>query len=493
MYRHTRHIYNPARRIVEFHACHIYNGTIDPLASDGSETPSAIPILIDDEAGSRQDKVIRSGLGALWRASRWGIENRIWTRYGAAMGDAPLLVEDIAPTDYSPGQILLRPIHPATIKWHQRDRSGNIIGFIREERRLDPTKINSEQWKNIRSGADPLDSIPWVTFTEECELLPGDGVRFKTFLNYMPFDWVANLPQGKGGVAEWVSPIPCVPLVMCQHIPFGANYGMSEIQADQPKIREVDDQASKLGDQIRKITDPIWLYSGFKKSDVDLALAQTVANATKPEADRDQLPTLYASDTNAKAQALVFEAQIEAISANIEKINLGIEDDHPELRYDRLSAAGALSGTAIRLARKPAETKVNERRAVYDPALSHAQEIALVWGGINGYPGYAPSSFGDMANGRFRHAIGPRSVFGVDPLDRLEEDTAEATAVMTWGTAGVPVAIALAKIGWSEADIKKVTEAIDAKEKADAQKAAALASNGVQNTDGAAVDPSQED
>lgn len=453
MYRHSRHIYNPARRIAEFFVCHIYNGAIDTDAGDGSDQPSAIPITIDDSASDRAGKVVRSGLQQLWRDSCWQAEKAIWVRNGATMGDAPLAIVDVPATETQRGFIKLKPLHPRTIKWYQTDEAGHVIAYIREEMRYDPRQLDAA--RNTLWGVDPLDKIRPVVFTEECELIPGGGVQYRTYLNWSPYDWNAKSPKG---VTEWVMPYPAVPLVMTQHIPIGSNYGMGEYHADQPKIREVDDIASKLDDHIRKLVDIPWLFAGVKKADLDLGKSADQPTWQNPEADRQQMKAIYATDASAKGQALVADVKVEEVTKAITGMLDEIERDHPEIRFDRLSATGPLSGTALRTARQPAETKVQERRATYDHDLARIQELALCIGGIQGYPGYVSASMNDYANGRFAHSIAQRPVFAVDHIDRLEEDAAESGSIKGWVDAGVPLSIALRKAGWSDADIKEIED-----------------------------------
>lgn len=453
LYRHVRHIYNPSHRIAEFFVCHVFGGSIDFDAGDGSETPSAIPIRFPKATGQRAAQAARDSLGTLWRSSQWQSAKGIWVRHGAVMGDAPLLIVDEPPGPMSPGTVRLRPIHPATIKWVQVDGGGRVTAYIREETRPDPNSL--AQVQNLRPGVDPLESVRTVVYTQEAYLDPGVGVVFKTYLNHKPFDWGESLT----GEPEWIAPYPCVPLVLCRHIPMGGVYGLSEYHATLPKIREADDQVSKLNDQVRKLVDCPWLFSGVSEGDLSLA-ADNQAKATRnnPEGGRQTVPAIYASDPSAKAQALVADVKIEEVSAHIQTLLEDIERDHPELRYDRLSVTGTLSGTALRKARQGAETKVRERRAAYDAALAAAQEMAVIIGGIQGYPGFSPASFNDLANGRFSHSIGDRPIFAVDAIDRREEDAAEATTVKSWVDAGVPLETALRKVGWSEEDVQAVTK-----------------------------------
>jgi hypothetical protein len=454
LYRHVRHIYNPAHRIAEFFACHVFNGPIDDDAGDGSEAPSAVPIRLPKSAGARNAQAIRESLASLWRSSRWQSEKGVWVRHGTVMGDAPILVVDERPGDHHAGTVRLKPIHPATLKWVEVDCGGRVVAYIREETRPDPASL--KQARNLRPGVDPMSSVKSAVYTQEASLEPGVGVRFKTYLNHSPHDWGESLT----GEPEWVAPYPAVPLVLCRHIPIGGTYGMAEAQSTLPKIREADDQVSKLNDQIRKLVDCPWLFAGVAESEISFSAAnQAKATAKSPEGARQTVPIIYASDPAAKAQALVADVHVADVSTHIQTILEDIERDHPELRYDRLSVAGALSGTALRKARQGAETKVQERRAEYDAALASAQEIALTIGGIQGYPGFAPATFDHLSDGRFRHSIGGRPVFAVDPLDRREEDTAEAVAVQGWVSAGLPLEIALRKVGWSEEDVRDVTEA----------------------------------
>jgi hypothetical protein len=466
LYKHTRHIYNPAHRITEFFVCHVFNGSLDPAAGDGSEIPSAIPIAVDEAGGKRNAVALRGGLAQLWRDTRLQSTKSNWIRYGTVMGDAPLAILDepeVLPGTRPPrpGRVRLEPWHPGVLKWVDvEDDRITPRAYIREEMRYNPDEI--KKLVNISPRIDPLASVRTSVYTEVAELVNG-GVRYQTYKDYELYDWT-----GMGGPGEWIAPYPIIPLVLCQHIPIGGEWGMGEFHSDAPKIREADDMASKLDDQIRKLVDSPWLFVGFKEADLS-AQRKRIASGlgdrrNNPEGDREDVTSLFASDAAAKAQALVAEMPIAEVSEHIGTILEEIERDHPELRYDRLTVSGELSGTALRKARQGAETKVNERRAEYDFALSRAQEIALTIGGIRGYDGYTPSVPDDLTNGRWRHLIGDRTVFGVDSLERLEEEQAEATATQTWTSAGVPLRTALVKVGWSEEDADAAAAEKDAED-----------------------------
>jgi hypothetical protein len=64
------------------------------------------------------------------------------------------------------------------------------------------------------------------------------------------------------------------------------------------------------------------------------------------------------------------------------------------------------------------------RRAGYDSALMRAHQMAVAIGGMRGYVGYQGFSLDSYRAGALEHSIGDRPVFAIDPLDRIEEDTA---------------------------------------------------------------------
>lgn len=449
MYRHVRHIYNPSHRIGEFFVCHTFNGPIDAKAGNGAEAPSSIPIHFGKELGKKEGVAIREGIAKLWQDSRWQSAKSTWVRNGAVMGDSPLLVED----DPTEGKVRLKPIHPSTLKWVDVNSEGRVVASIREESRYDPAGLKS--LRNVL-GDDPVSSVKRVTYTQEM-MLSGDGVEVRTYLDGRPYDW----GEGPEGAVQWLARWPAVPLVLTQHIPIGGMFGMAEAHSTLPKIREADDQVSKLNDQIRKLVECPWLFTGLTQADVNTAVKanRTASTSDNPENSRQSMVALYAADPKSRAHALVADMKIGEVSAHIGTILDEIEKDHPELRYDRLVVSGALSGTALRKSRQSAETKLRERRAEYDGSLAYAQALALSIGSIAGYAGYPRGgSVESFRSGRFLHEIGDRPVFAVDALDRREEDMAEANAVKVWVEAGIPLETALRRVGWSEEDVLKVVE-----------------------------------
>jgi hypothetical protein len=463
LYKYIRGIHNPAFRLGEFYATHLMGGALDPEAGDGGAAPSALPILTDHE-------LLRPAIAALWRASNWQTNKEIWTRRGSVLGDIGLKVVD----DPVRRKVYLAIVHPGIVREVDRDPWGNVKGYILEEPRADP-RLTTAQRIATRT-MDERDSRQ-VTYTETANR-DGDDVVFATYLNGQPYAW-------NGVAAEWREPYGFVPLVVTQHLNVGLEWGWSELHAGHGKFREVDDQASKLSDQIRKLVEAPWLLAGVENPNNRGRSAPTVtgasASTTRPEPGREEIPILYASDANAKPHPLVAPLDIAAVSARIKDLIAEIERDYPELQMDIWTAAGDASGRALRVARQRVTGKLQMRRAGYDDSLVRAQQMAIAIGGHRGYAGYQGFGLDSYAAGKLDHQIGPRPVFEVDPLDAIDEDKAFWEAAELAERSGYPLELYLEDKGWSQEKIERFTAAKQARQQ---QARALLPSGGT-----AAIDP----
>jgi hypothetical protein len=450
LYRWTRSIYNPTYRLAEFYVTHVLGGQLDPFAGDGKSTPSCLPILTENEA-------IRPALAAGWLAGNFQTEKDIAVRYGALFGDVGLKVVD----DAGRGRVYLDVVHPKHVKHMVRDRSGNVREYVIEERRSDP------RGSRPAPGETATDRKV-VTYEEHC-FRDGQDIVYRTYMvdegGARLWDWSMGPDGGSAaGRPEWSVPYGFVPLVWIEHIPVKLGYGLSEAHSAGPKIREADDLASVLHDAARKAVNPAWLFAGVNKgADPLRKRAETEDEYTRAQDSGKAEELVLYGPADAKVHPIIAPLDIAATLEALRDQFDQIERDFPELRFDRLRAAGDVSGEALRVAREPAEMKARQRRAQYDDGVVRAQKMMLSVGGYRYREGrdsqleaFAPFDLESYGNGDLDHTIGSREVFAVSEWERLDLQSKRYAAIDMGRKAGLTRKAALIESGYTEADAERI-------------------------------------
>ena len=439
LYRYTRNIYNPAHRLGVFWQTHLMGGLLDDEAGDGETEPSALPIATELNP-------LRAAIAALWEASNWQVNKDLYTLLGTVFGDVGLEVVD----DRQREMVYLRVVNPNHIKAVTLDPFGHVKGYTFEETRVHP--------ENPRRTA---------TYTEECSR-SGDNVVYRTYLNGKPYAWPGQ-EDGQGNrQEEWAEPYGFVPLVVVQHNNVGLEWGWSEMHPGRGKFQEVDDLASKLSDQVRKMVDAPWLFSGVDKpsstptaTSRDSETYQSTSSAVdRPYPGREELPALY-GPPEASATPLVAPLDIGATVSYLQDLLRELEREYPELQMDIWSSGGDASGRALRVARQRAESKVRQRRTSYDTGLVRAQQMAIAIGGYREYDGFGGYGLESYDKGELDHVIGKRAVFAQDPMDDIEIARAFWMAAREAVNAGCALTVYLERQGWSQEEIAKLEKALE--------------------------------
>ena len=413
LYKYIRPIYNPSYRLGEFWKAHLWPGAL-------SDIPLVFPDGVNDED-------LFAAIMQIWKWSNWEVKKDIVPLYGSVMGDVGILIVD----DTLHEKVFFDIVHPGNIAAVELDAMGNVKGYVIEEERPDPRAITDRA----------------VTYTEIVTRGGGDKVDYTTLLNGSPYPW--------NKTASWSKPYGFVPMVLIQHNNTGLEWGWSEIHPGQSKFREVDDVASKLNDHIRKLVDSVWVFFGVSKPEISPTTAETSLTGTaavkRPQPGREEVPAIYGPE-GGSAQPLVADVDIEAVTGQIDAIIKEIERDYPELGlHAKLDeAGGTISGRMLRLARQPAETKVNQRRPGYYDALTRAQQMAVAIAGFNKYDGFSGFGLDSFGRGLLDHSIGQMPIFAVDPLDALELSKETATIIKLFTDAGAGIEQAAIQAGLTE-------------------------------------------
>jgi hypothetical protein len=426
LYTYIRDIYNPGNRICNFHQTRLWGGPLDMAAGDGSEVTSALPIMNAEES-------MRSAISQLWKWSRFGVYKDIITLYGSIFGDVFVRITD----DPDKEVVFFERIHPGWITDIRKDPLGAITSYEMQYSRLDPLKNDGTQ----------------AVYTE-IAILDSDAVTYQTFRDGAPFAW------DDSGVDEWTLPFPFIPMIHIQHNNVGLDWGWGELFPNLSKFRELDDQASKLSDQIRKMVDSPWLFSGVRpgKSGGNITITGLGdQNPTNQEIGREETPILYAHDPGARAYPLVSELDIAAALESVKELSGEIERSYPELRTTLGARQRDVSGRALLLARQEAEDKVAQRRVNYDSELERLHRMAVAIGGDAKYEGFIGFSLDKWDSEATDHDIDPkRPVFKPHPSETLDQDRALWTNASLAERVGVGLDEFLRDQQWDEARIADI-------------------------------------
>jgi hypothetical protein len=375
---------------------------------------------------------LRTSIGVLWDWSNWQAQKDLWTLWGTVLGDSFLQPID----DVARGKVYISTLHPSIVRDLALDDFGNVKEYTIEYSREDPDS--------------PTRSVNYV---ETCEHGEGTDIVFKTYKNNQEYAW-------DGRPSTWVEPYGFVPLVHNRHINVGKTWAWAEIYGALSKVRESDDIASKLSDHIRKSVDPAWLFNFSKPRKAgNQQLTTSEETLQRPHPGREEVPAIYASDTNAKGQALIGELNYQGVMLHLSGLVQQIERDYPELRFDNLRMEGSISGQALRTARQPATAKVQQRRAGYDKSLVRAQQMAIAIGGMRSYPEFAGFNLDSYGAGTLDHFIGTHPVFELDDFEAAEQEDMFWRTVQSARRAGADIKGYLQTKGWSDAKIELVMTA----------------------------------
>ena len=428
LYRAIRSIYNPAGRLGDFWATYLFGGRLHIDADGRASDTGALPILTDSDP-------LREYIATLYRESNLQVMKDVYALRGTIFGDVFLRVVDEV------DRVYLECLNPANIADVELDKRGYVKAYKYVEGRTDP---------DDRTGRTKC------VYAETAERGEGDSVIYRTYKDDVLYSWSDEQD------AEWEEPYGFIPLVMVQHRNVGLTWGWSEAHKTLSKIREADDLASKLNDQIRKLVDAPWMLAGVTKPDTkptmvgDRGKASGATTATGEASDRQtrqDVPMLYVPQ-GATATPLVASLDIAATTENIRDLLADVERDHPELKLMVLRASGTTTGRALQTAQEPVEVVVNQRRAAYDDGLKRALQMAVSIGGYRGlFPGVTLDSY---HAGDIDFQVGERPVFGVSELDKSETDKALADTAKAMMSIGYAPDLYLEDRGWNADKIAKL-------------------------------------
>ena len=387
LYRNTRAIYNPARRLVDFYSGIVYQGgwTADPRRM--TEAGTAIPF----EEGS--DPRLLAAIGQVWQWSNWQAQRAIMVRYGAALGDCMIVVVD----DLERAKIYFDVVWPGQVAELDLDARGNVTRYVLE---YDTTEEGGRQY----------------TYRREV------GQRA-----------IHEFADGRQ-TSEAANPYTFVPAVWIQHTPAAGAHGEPALR-NLSKIDELNALAASAHDQAHRVLNAPLLVAG---SNIDLtpgrppSARRTPQQANQAAAEAAQTINIITGGDGARIEAVRLEPG-EAISL-IEHLITEIEHDHPEITmYQQLRRMSQVTGPAAARMFGDVATLVDAARAQYDRATIALCQMAVAIGGWRLASGAWPNptrqqqafggfDLGSYAAGALDMAIRSRPLIPLTEQEQIEID-----------------------------------------------------------------------
>lgn len=348
LYRRTRSIYNPTKRLVNFYVAQVYPGV---LSMDASKLPDGVPLAIPLTEDTDED--LRIAVAQFWQWANWQSGNKLMVRYGGATGS--VLVEMV--DDVARGKVTAQVRWPGLVSDLVLDGTGNVKAYSLEYETLD------EDGK---------------TYTYRKEVT---GESFSYFKDDKPFT-----PEGKTAPVE-EHPYGFVPAVWCKHLDEGGDWGAPAISGSLGKIDELNELASHVSDAVHVLIDsPGVLASSGNIGRIGQSRSATTDDeysATSALEERTNRRLLLKGPADTKWVPMVPNLNPEQVEPRINHLYGEIEKDHPELKFwESARGMSALSGVAVDKLSGDVRGRVGEVSANYDQQSIKLFQMAAAIGGF---------------------------------------------------------------------------------------------------------------
>ncbi len=409
-------IRNPTFRVVEFHAGHLWPGTL----------PQALPIMADNPD-------IVEPIQQVWKWSNWGSTKQVGARHLALYGD---LFIQVAQTDDG-RRVYMRPIEPE-----------QMTDFDADERDfLTYARIDVPMLRRHADGT--------TTPYQHVEIWDKRTGLFRVWEHQdQPATPTEELgrPLREEPIASFG--IDFIPIVHAKFADIGDDRGLAAVVPALDKIDEANRQATRLGQMVFRHNN---VTNALERVGVDSQgrpLPPVRVNETDPSQASSADGTVTIGDdtfitlpSNATLKQLVPNINYEGPLHILQDHMVELEQDLPELIMYRISEMGnSLSGRAVRLMLAPAIARLEEARGNAESALVRADQMALTMGVNAGLW----KDVGSFDAGDFEHCFEERDVLPNDELERAQSQQADGMALSSYVSAGMPIEMAVQEVfGWT--------------------------------------------
>lgn len=429
----VRELENPMEQGVEFHADHMFPGTLE----------KALPIQVDATGNENIVPAIRR----VWRQSNWGYNKQTYARWLPLYGDAFLHAAQTERRRFP----YIELIHPSNVSMFDKDEMGNLIylwmetevpksdgkGFIVRNEEWDRDAERMRVWYAAGYGAD------W----EQRALVAREDIPDEE-----PF-------YEKGLSTFGIDFVPHVHTVFMPDVSDPDGWGVS---AAARKIAQVDE----LSRMVTTIHDRFFRYGK-----PDKAVMAGEANRGAPKMERnDRRPgpsstradgsiqtmedgeKIYQFPGMSHMEYLIANVPYEAGLSMIEARQKKLAENWAELRFYEDVDQGDPSGIARRNRLAPAVSRTIEARGNAESALIRVQKMCLTLG--TRVPELEEfRNIGTFERGDYDHHFTEREVIPVSEEERQTAIQIKLQNAATMLILGRAPSVVQTELGWDEDEV----------------------------------------
>lgn len=394
---------NPANRVVEFYAA---------LLWPGHDLSVSMPILAGNEA-------ILEPISQIQKWSNFAINKQMAARQFATLGDMFIKCNTKLNADGEVTAVYQSFLDPTYVSELETDERG-FLTYLRMDIPQYEEDLNGMEKETVHTEVWDKASQTWRIWMHE------KGLDEK----------VEKLgPPTKSGSFQESFGGDYIPIVYQEFRKDGNGRGSGAFTPALTKIDEINIKATRLSQLL------------FRHGKADKMLTSQAMDASGRPLPPPKVDSLTSADNTITIQGekfyklpsgwsiehlianIDYESHLQAIQGDLDEL----QQDLPELAYNRISEASDLSGRALRYMLEAAVSRLLEARGNGESAFVRANEMCLSIGQFNGL-----WNIGSFENGAFDHAFKPRPVLTPDKLEMAQ------TAV-SWSGAGATNFIETAK------------------------------------------------
>ncbi len=388
---------NPAHQAVEFHAAHLFAGSLK----------QALPLTLEKNAA------LEDPIKQVFAWSNWASEKQVYARTLSCTGDAFIK----AAMNESRSRAFLQLTDPEHVTDFLKDERGFLV-YIRldfpvEEEEAGQTRTHTEVWSKQDNAYEvwPFHSL-------------GPGADFDAL----------GQPETSGAITDFG--IDFVPFV---HAPFqdvGKDRGVGCFERFLEPIDEINRAVNRLHETFFKYGHPSVV---LKRNEVGQGPANLQRDSPNDEGEADTVALgqteLYRLPGNASLEHLIANLPYEAGRNLINDRHLRLAESLAELRFYRDVEAGDPSGVARRVRLAPAVSRGTEARGNAEAALVRAIQMCLTLGARAGLF----RGIGTYEAGSLDFSFEEREILPVSDEERFSSETREAEAYAAWSDLPAPL------------------------------------------------------